>query len=87
MSQPTFENLGPMRMTHPNLDPEVGVVVEGIPEAIASKIDWGPIIDMGKEIVDKIFGDGGGKKPKGCVKTVTTLPDGSTISTEFCPPP
>lgn len=71
-----------MRSNHSDLGPKIGIVVEGMPESVASKIDWGPIIDIGKDILDTIFGDGGEKKPEGCVKTVTTLPDGSTNSTE-----
>jgi hypothetical protein len=85
MSQPTFENLGPMRMNHPDLDPKIDVIVEGVPETVAMEIPWGPLVDILAGVADKFFKGGG--KVKGCVKTTTTLPDGSTVSTEYCPPP
>ncbi|MEP7370151.1 MAG: hypothetical protein ABI662_10865 [Dermatophilaceae bacterium] len=87
MSEPTFEYLGAMRVHHPDLDPKIDVTVEGVPESVALEIPWGPIIDLAIKVGGKIFGGGGGGGGKGCVKTQTTLPDGSTVTTEYCPPP
>ena len=86
MSQPTFESLGPMRVHHPDVDPKIDVTVEGVPESIAFEIPWGPLVELAIKVGSKVFSGGGGGK-QGCFTTTTTLPDGSTVTTQYCPAP
>ena len=89
MSQPTFEHIGLMRVHAPNVDPSIDVKVDGVPESIASQIDWGPIVDIGIAVGKRIFGSGGstGTGPTNCVEITLKNPDGSTVSYKWCPPP
>lgn len=90
-SNPTFEPLGVMRVNLAEVDPKIGVTVEGAPESVAYLIPWGPLIEFAIKLADH-FGVGGGagagpSKGTGCITTVTTLPDGSSVTTKYCPPP